>query len=135
MVEQNNILYGEAKALKSQLDSVTDQLQKNIAQDVIDKYEEETGQNVELYKTSELRPLPFSKTVTLFDVYETDEENFVPYVSPLATVGSVSTSSTTDTQITDDETLNDESMGLSGLTEDTNSTNENEDNGILGLGL
>lgn len=135
MVEQNNILYGEAKALKSQLDSVTDQLQKSIAQDVIDKYEEETGQNVELYKTSELRPLPFSKTVTLFDVYETDEENFVPYVSPLATVGSVSTSSTTDTQITDDETLNDESMGLSGLTEDTNSTNENEDNGILGLGL
>lgn len=135
MVEQDNTLDDEAKALKSQLDSVTEQLQKNIAQDVIDKYEEETGQNVELYKTSELRPLPFSKTVTLFDVYETDEENFVPYVSPLATVGSVNTSSTTDTQITNDDILNDESMGLSGLTEDTNSTNENEDNGILGLGL
>ena len=135
MVEQDNTLDDEAKALKSQLDSVTDQLQKSIAQDVIDKYEEETGQNVELYKTSELRPLPFSKTVTLFDVYETDEENFVPYVSPLATVGSVSTSSTTDTQLTDSDMVNDESMGLSGLTGDTNSTNENEDNGILGLGL
>ena len=92
---------------------------------------DETGQNVELYKTSELRPLPFSKTVTMFDVYETDEENFVPYVSPLATVGSVNTSSTTDTQITDDNIVNDESMGLSGLTGDTN---ENKDNGILGLG-
>lgn len=73
----------------------------------------------DLLKTSELRPLPFSKTVTLFDVYETDEENFEPYISPLATVGTIpsSNTNTTDTNsniedtITTDETTEETSSG------------------------
>lgn len=129
MVKQDNTLDDEAKALKTQLDSVTDQLQKNIAQEVIDKYEEGTGQNVDLYKTSELRPLPFSKTVTLFDVYETDEENFVPYVSPLATVGTIETSSS-DTTDTEAGAI-DDSIGLTdGLTGGTDTSNESNDTGL-----
>ena len=70
----------------------------------------------DLLKTSELRPLPFSKTVTLFDVYETDEENFEPYISPLATVGTVSSSSTntTDTSTTDENTEETSGEGLLG---------------------
>lgn len=76
-----------------------------------------------LLKTSELRPLPFSKTVTLFDVYETDEENFEPYISPLATVGTIpSTSSTSAETISDLETT-----GL-----ETGDENEEKDKGLLG---
>lgn len=56
------------------------------------------AENNDLLKTSELRPLSFSKTVTLFDVYETDEENFEPYISPLATVGTIPSSSSSETQ-------------------------------------
>lgn len=56
---------------------------------LLDKEEEQ----VKLYPVEELRPIAWSKTVTIFDVYETDEENFVPYISPLATVGTGSSSS------------------------------------------
>ena len=55
-----------------------------------EKKEEEKPQ---LLKIGELHPSPFSKKVILFDVYETDEENFEPYISPLATVGAISSSS------------------------------------------
>ena len=87
-------------------DFLDNQLKYNIGEAVLDKVEKETGVDIELYKVSELRPLPFSKTVTLFDVYETDEENFEPYISPLATVGAISSSSqtTTDTTINTDDT-------------------------------
>ena len=77
----------------------------------------------DLLKTSELRPLPFSKTVTLFDVYETDEENFEPYISPLATVGTIPSSSTNttdtnssieDTSTTDETTEETSGGGLLG---------------------
>lgn len=50
-----------------------------------------------LLKTSDLRPLPWSKTVTLFDVYKTDEENFQPYISPLATIITTETGNTANT--------------------------------------
>lgn len=53
----------------------------------------ESEQTAELYKVGELRPLVWSKTITLFDVYETDEENFEPYISPLATIGGGSSQS------------------------------------------
>lgn len=77
----------------------------------------------DLLKTSELRPLPFSKTVTLFDVYETDEENFEPYISPLATVGTVPSSSTntTDTNSSIEDIIN---------TDET--TEETSGGGLLG---
>ena len=76
----------------------------------------------DLLKTSELRPLPFSKTVTLFDVYETDEENFEPYISPLATVGTIPSSSTntTDTKSSIEDTST------------TETTEETSGGGLLG---
>ena len=58
-----------------------------------------------LYKTSELRPTPWSKTVTIFDVYETDEEHFQPYISPLATVGTINSSSSSSETPTDETQL------------------------------
>ena len=60
-------------------------------------------ENKGLFKVGELRPGTWSKTITIFDVYETDEEGFQPYVSPLAVVGSPyeTTSTTTDTTTTD----------------------------------
>lgn len=77
----------------------------------------------DLLKTSELRPLPFSKTVTLFDVYETDEENFEPYISPLATVGTIPSSctNTTDTDSSIEDTI---------ITDET--TEETSGGGLLG---
>ena len=57
------------------------------------KQEKEEEKKPKLLKIGELHPSPFSKKVILFDVYETDEENFEPYISPLATVGAVSSSS------------------------------------------
>lgn len=55
--------------------------------------EEKEEEKPQLLKIGELHPSPFSKKVILFDVYETDEENFEPYISPLATVGEISSSS------------------------------------------
>ena len=55
--------------------------------------EAEKEEKPKLLKIGELHPSPFSKKVILFDVYETYEENFEPYISPLATVGAVSSSS------------------------------------------
>lgn len=57
------------------------------------KQEEAEEKKPKLLKIRELHPSPFSKKVILFDVYETDEENFEPYISPLATVGKISSSS------------------------------------------
>ncbi len=54
-----------------------------------------------LFKVSELRPLVWSKTVTGFDGYETDEENCEPYRSPLAIYGDAVPSSSTSTDGTD----------------------------------
>ena len=54
---------------------------------------EKEEEKPQLLKIGELHPSPFSKKVILFDVYETDEENFEPYISPLATVGEISSSS------------------------------------------
>ena len=59
----------------------------------VGKNEEEEEEKPQLLKIGELHPSPFSKKVILFDVYETDEENFEPYISPLATVGEISSSS------------------------------------------
>ena len=62
-------------------------------------------ESIGLYETNELRPPVWSGTVTLFDVYETDEEGFVPYVSPLATVGTINaSSSSSDTGMGDGTT-------------------------------
>ena len=93
---------------------------------MLDEMEGEKG----LYKTQELRPLPFSKTVTVFDVYETDEEHFEPYISPLATVGAVNTSQNTGT---DTSTEGTEDMGLGNTDENSQETEENK--GIFGLGI
>lgn len=85
---------------------------------------EEEQKNITLYKTDELRPAPWSKTVTVFDVYETDEENFQPYISPLATVGTIkktSSSSSDETQIPEDQSQGQETADSSG--------------GILGMNL
>ena len=80
-------------------------------------------EQTKLLKVNELRPLPFSKTVTLFEVYETDEENFEPYISPLATVGTLPSSSQTPNTGSGSESFNSE--------EGT----EGEDKGrILGMG-
>ena len=66
------------------------------------KEEEEEEEKPQLLKIGELHPSPFSKKVILFDVYETDEENFEPYISPLATVGAVSSSSSSDSSSSTD---------------------------------
>ena len=104
-------------------DFLDNQLKYNISEAVIDKVEKETGVEIDLYNVSELRPLIFSKTVTLFDVYETDEENFEPYISPLATVGTIPSSSTNttdtnssieDTSTTDETTEETSGGGLLG---------------------
>lgn len=83
-----------------------------------------------LYKTNELRPLPFSKTITIFDVYETDEEHFEPYISPLATVGAVSTSSTPQST---EEITGMEDIGLSGSEKTGQESEENK--GLFGFGI
>lgn len=61
-------------------------------------------EHIVLYGANELRPAVWSKTITLFDVYETDEENFEPYISPLATVNGVSPESETETSEQQGET-------------------------------
>lgn len=77
----------------------------------------------ELFKVDELRPLPFSKTVTLFDVYETDEENFEPYISPLATVGTLPSTATSSSETQTNPTE-----------QNTEENQEQENSGILGMG-
>ena len=97
-------------------EKLLNQLNDNL-NEIVSKAQKEEKANDDLYKVSELRPLPFSKTVTIFDVYETDEENFEPYISPLATVGTLPTSETltsAETQTTEDG-QEQESSGLLGL--------------------
>lgn len=97
-------------------EKLLNQLNDNL-NEIVSKAQKEEKANDDLYKVSELRPLPFSKTVTIFDVYETDEENFEPYISPLATVGTLPTSETStsaETQTTEDG-QEQESSGLLGL--------------------
>lgn len=67
----------------------------------VGKTEEEEEEKPQLLKIGELHPSPFSKKVILFDVYETDEENFEPYISPLATVGEISSSSSSGSSSSD----------------------------------
>lgn len=73
---------------------------------LLEEYEKETPS---LLGVEELRPASWTKTVTIFDVYETDEENFIPYISPLATVGTLpssgTSSSTTEETAPTDEAL------------------------------
>lgn len=93
---------------------------------LLDKKED----NIELFNTNELRPIPFSKTVTVFDVYVTDEENFVPYVSQLATVGSVNSSSSS-TSTTD---IGDESVDINDIASASSTgTDSSESKGVLGF--
>lgn len=94
----------------------------------LDKYKEE---NTKLFTVDELRPISWSKTVTLFDVYETDEESFTPYISPLATVGAVNTGNSSTDSIDTSGITTDESMGLTG---DSASTGEKKE-GMFGLGF
>ena len=96
----------------------------------------EADEKVTLYKTEELRPITWSKTVTLFDVYETDEENFIPYISPLATVGQVNTGSTgSDSETTDIGQSGD--IDVSGIdgTDVNGGEAQGESKGLLGLGF
>lgn len=93
--------------------------------EIASKAQKEESSNDDLYKVSELRPLPFSKTVTIFDVYETDEENFEPYISPLATVGTIPSSSPSETQTS--------AEGPSSITGAEEEQTE-ENSGILGMG-
>lgn len=95
---------------------------------ILDKLEEKKS----LLKEDELRPAPWSKTVTLFDVYVTDEENFVPYVSPLATVGTIETSSSTNTgdEGTDTASQIEETIGT---TDNGSEEDSDSDGGILGM--
>ena len=90
-----------------------------------DTVEKDTVKSDGLFKVDELRPLPFSKTVTLFDVYETDEENFEPYISPLAIVGTIPSSSSSETQTSTE----DQASILGAEQEQTE-----ENSGILGMG-
>lgn len=103
-------------------EKLLNQLNDNL-NEIVSKAQKEEKANDDLYKVSELRPLPFSKTVTIFDVYETDEENFEPYISPLATVGTIPSSSTntTDTNSSIEDTS---------TTDET--TEETSDGGLLG---
>ena len=109
----------------------------NDVSKIMELLEKKLEEPVELLKTNELRPLPFSKTVTIFDVYETDEENWTPYISPLATVGKIeTTSSTDDTTSTDiaSQGLDTSGLGIDGLTGGDEQTDEKK-SGLFGLGL
>ena len=92
---------------------------------------EEEQKNISLFKTDELRPIPWSKTVTVFDVYETDEDNFVPYVSPLATVGTINSGNTDQTQGITDQTqkTTDTGGGLLGMNLLGSSSQETQEQG------
>lgn len=78
-------------------------------------------ESYELYKEDELRPKSFSKTVTIFDVYETDEENFQPYTSPIAIYGTLNNNNN-ETELGD----------ITSLT-NTQQETEQEDKGLLGM--
>ena len=96
---------------------------------------EKENEKVTLFKTDELRPVSWSKTVTVFDVYETDEENFIPYISPLATVGTVNSGGSSDSDITDIGQSGD--IDVSGIdgTDTSGGEAQEENNGLLGLGF
>ena len=99
---------------------------------------DEADKKITLFNTNELRPTPFSKTVTIFDVYVTNEEEFVPYVSPLATVGTIEKSSSNDNvdgsidDMGDISGMGDTGLGLGGL---TGGSSEGENKGLFGIGF
>lgn len=86
------------------------------------KQEEEKEEKPKLLKIGELHPSPFSKKVILFDVYETDEENFEPYISPLATVGAVSSSSSASSDSSSSSSSGDSSSDSSSSSDDSSSS-------------
>ena len=89
------------------------------------KEEEEEEEKSQLLKIGELHPSPFSKKVILFDVYETDEENFEPYISPLATVGEISSSSASS----DSSSSGDSSSDSSSSSDDSSSSDSSSSGG------
>lgn len=88
--------------------------------------EEEEEKKPQLLKIGELHPSPFSKKVILFDVYETDEENFEPYISPLATVGEISSSSSSSS---DSSSSGDSSSDSSSSSDDSSSSESSSSGG------
>lgn len=84
--------------------------------------EVEKEEKPKLLKIGELHPSPFSKKVILFDVYETDEENFEPYISPLATVGAVSSSSSASSDSSSSSSSGDSSSDSSSSSDDSSSS-------------
>ena len=87
---------------------------------------EEEEEKPQLLKIGELHPFPFSKKVILFDVYETDEENFEPYISPLATVGEISSSSASSS---DSSSSGDSSSDSSSSSDDSSSSESSSSGG------
>ena len=85
---------------------------------------EEEEEKPQLLKIGELHPSPFSKKVILFDVYETDEENFEPYISPLATVGEISSSSSASSS--DSSSSGDSSSDSSSSSSDDSSSSSSD---------
>ena len=90
------------------------------------KQEEEKEEKPQLLKIGELHPSPFSKKVILFDVYETDEENFEPYISPLATVGAVSSSSSSSSDSSSSSSSGDSSSDSSSSSSDDSSSSSGD---------
>lgn len=90
------------------------------------KNKEEEEEKPQLLKIGELHPSPFSKKVILFDVYETDEENFEPYISPLATVGEISSSSSSSS---DSSSSGDSSSDSSSSSDDSSSSESSSSGG------
>lgn len=88
--------------------------------------EEEEEEKPKLLKIGELHPSPFSKKVILFDVYETDEENFEPYISPLATVGKISSSSSSSSDSSSSSSSGDSSSDSSSSSSDDSSSSSGD---------
>ena len=133
----------ERKEVRAKLNQLakTNQLYQKLTKKDVEKLLNllnDFDEQITLYKTNELRPISFSKVVTIFDVYETDEENFQPYISPLATVGTLpNSSSSTDTTSSEDasssgESTEEEGGLLDGIFPST-SEQQGEDKGLFGL--
>lgn len=91
--------------------------------------EKEEEEKPQLLKIGELHPSPFSKKVILFDVYETDEENFEPYISPLATVGEISSSSSASSDSSSSSSSGDSSSDSSSSSDDSSSSSDSSSSG------
>lgn len=87
---------------------------------------EEEEEKPQLLKIGELHPSPFSKKVILFDVYETDEENFEPYISPLATVGEISSSSSSSSGSSSSDSSESSASDSSSSSDDSSSSSSSD---------